>query len=360
MSEKSKSHLKPEQTRDIHELLQKDPEMWDLFCRKEEYYSSLRDKHNRFPFYASSYRHILEPRASEYLLNNGFQVDYPEGKSFAVCLTHDIDAVYESISAKGIRTLQHVAHKKLPETYTSMKQIGSKKKPFVNFEDIMDIEDRYNATSSFYFLATDPEDRDFSYPLQDLEEELRTIHDKGWEVGLHTSRRGSFDLRKLIQEKKLLETVTGRTVSGCRNHYLKFIVPDTWELLKNAGFSYDCSFGYADCIGFRNGMCHPFRPFNLQTGKSVDIIEIPLVIMDDSLFDNYMRLTPDQAWVVTRELIDTVARFHGVITLLWHNYSFTHEHSKFYEKILEYCKEKEAWMTSGEQIAGWWKQQSRI
>ena len=49
---------------------------------------------------------------------------------------------------------------------------------------------------------------------------------------------------------------------------------------------------------FRNGMCHPFRPFNLQTGKAVDIIEIPQVIMDDSLFDTYMRLDPDHAWEI--------------------------------------------------------------
>ena len=44
--------------------------------------------------------HIFEPKASEYLMNNGYQVEYPEAKPFAVCLTHDIDAVYESITAK--------------------------------------------------------------------------------------------------------------------------------------------------------------------------------------------------------------------------------------------------------------------
>ena len=38
----------------MHDLLQKDPEMWDLFCRKEEYQSTIRDKEDRFPYYASS------------------------------------------------------------------------------------------------------------------------------------------------------------------------------------------------------------------------------------------------------------------------------------------------------------------
>ena len=82
------------------ELLQKDPEIWDLFCRREEYQSSLRDKNNRFPYYASNDRSIFEPKVSEYLMNNGCTADYPDGKPFAVCLTHDIDAVYESAVSK--------------------------------------------------------------------------------------------------------------------------------------------------------------------------------------------------------------------------------------------------------------------
>jgi hypothetical protein len=107
-------------------------------------------------------------------------------------------------------------------------------------------------------------------------------------------------------------------------------------------------------------MCHPFRPFNLNKGKPVDIIEIPQIIMDDSLSDTYMRLDPDRAWEITRGLIDTVATCHGVITLLWHNYSFIGEQRTFYEKILNYCAGKDAWMESGEQISRWWKQNVKI
>ena len=345
---------------EMHELLQKDPELWDLFCRKEEYHSSVRDKENRFPFYASSYRYIFEPKASEYLMKNGYQVEYPEGKPFAVCLTHDIDRIYESPASKMSDATKKLMHGKCAASCQSFQQLRSKKIPLVNFEDIMKLEERYNARSSFYFLALEPGDRDFTYTIKDLEHELGTILEGGWEVGLHAGHQGSCDLSKLLKEKRNLEKITNTTISGCRNHYLKFIVPDTWELLSNAGFLYDCSFGYADCAGFRNGMCHPFRPFNLTKGKPVDIIEIPLVIMDDSLFDTYMRLDQERAWEITRGLIDTVATYHGVITLLWHNYSFIGEQRTFYEKILNYCAEKDAWMTGGEQISRWWKKNVKI
>ena len=103
-------------------------------------------------------------------------------------------------------------------------------------------------------------------------------------------------------------------------------------------------------------MCHPFKPYNLQNRKIIDILEIPLVIMDGSLFEDYMRLDKGTAWELTRRLIDTVASCHGVITLVWHNTTLPGEQRIFYEKILNYCSEMNAWMTSGEQICTWWSQ----
>jgi len=103
-------------------------------------------------------------------------------------------------------------------------------------------------------------------------------------------------------------------------------------------------------------MCHPFKPYDLKNGEIIDILEIPLVVMDDSLFDHYMRLDSGGAWDIIRRLIDVVSEYQGIITFLWHNYSCTGQKRKFYEKILQYSADKNAWMTSGEQIVTWWKQ----
>jgi hypothetical protein len=100
-------------------------------------------------------------------------------------------------------------------------------------------------------------------------------------------------------------------------------------------------------------MSHPFKPFNLTTGEEVEILEIPLMIMDGTLYD-YMKLDVGSAWDVTKQLIDAVERHHGVMTILWHNTSMIDEKLKFYKKFLEYCYEKNAWMTSGEEIWRWW------
>jgi hypothetical protein len=115
-------------------------------------------------------------------------------------------------------------------------------------------------------------------------------------------------------------------------------------------------------IGFRNGMCHPFKPYNLDKNEAIDILELPLVIMDGALFSYAKSL--DEAFEYSKRLIDTVENYNGVITLLWHNGPFSWPIRKnwklLYEKILKYCYDKNAWMTSGEEIYNWWTNESKV
>jgi hypothetical protein len=163
-------------------------------------------------------------------------------------------------------------------------------------------------------------------------------------------------------EKSRLENTLGKKVIGYRNHYLRFKIPDTWELLAKAGFKYDSTLGYDDMIGFRNGMCHPFKPYDLNKNKPIDILELPLVIMDGSLFSYAKSL--DEAFEYAKKLIDTVEKYNGVITLLWHNSPFSWPIRKnwkiLYEKILKYCYDKNAWITSGEEIYNWCMKECKV
>ena len=337
---------------DIIPLLRQDPRMWDLFTRKEEYQSSIRDQYDRFPYYMSRYRDIFEPCASKYLIEHGFRAEYPEEKPFAVCLTHDTDFLYKTAGTKIYEALGNLGNTHISTITDKLTQIWSKKIPWWNFSEIMALEDRYNAKSSFYFMVQDPGDHDYNYDIENCEEIIGELSDKGWEIGLHGGLSAYTDPGEMKEKKQRLEKVLNKNVVGYRNHYLRFRIPDTWEHLQSAGFLYDATLGYSDCIGFRNGMCHPFRPFNLTTQSEIDILEIPLNIMDRT-FSSYMKLDPAASWEMTKRLIDVTERYRGVITILWHNQMFFGEQRKFYEKILHYCSEKGAWMASGKEIAMW-------
>lgn len=335
-------------------------ENWKHFAREEEYQDGLIDKYGRFPYFSSHNENIFEPEISRFFVKYHNKITYPDNKSFAVCLTHDIDVVYRSLTERSIEIMRLLKNKNKNQNKINIKHLINKKIPYWNLHEIMELESKYNAKSSFYFLALNPDDLGYSYDINDLKEELREIDKHGCEVGLHGSHSAYDSYETLCIEKKRLEDVFGKEVVGYRNHFLRFKVPDTWENLARAGFLYDTTLGYADCVGFRNGMCHPFYPYNLNTGKSIDIIEIPLVVMDCTLFDTYMRLTKEDALSLILQLIDKVAELNGVFTLLWHN-TYLIEGSwekEMYEKILSYCNEKNAWMTSGKEICEWYLRNS--
>ena len=340
--------------------LRAEPEIWELFTKREEYNPLFLDQYERFPYYLSKHANLMEPTVSKYLIDNGLNPAYPDGKKFAVCLTHDIDVIKQGFRNCAFESAKSAVKGNYRNSMRyAFSVLNKKRHPFRNFEEIMEIENKYGAKSSFYFLALRPGERDFNYNVEEIVDEIGEISDKGWEVGLHGGH-GSYDnLEKIVLEKKLLESVLGKEVVGYRNHYLRFKTPDTWELLSKAGFKYDTTFGYANCAGFRNGICHPFKPFNLNTSKEIDILEIPLVIMDRTLLMDYMRLDFEKAWELTKQLIDRVEQYRGVITILWHNNSMDGIFLKFYEKILKYCSEKNACITSGAEICNWWEKNVR-
>ena len=338
------------------EKLKQNEELWDLYTKKEEYNLLFSDQHERFPYYLSSQRDVFDPKISRFLTEQGFRPEYPDGKKFAVCLTHDIDVVYPEKYYPILETAKAFAKGDLSTAVKApLCRVSKKWNPCWNFREIMELEAKYNAKSSFYFLALQPGEKDFNYQIEEVESELKFITEHGWEIGLHGGHESYKSFEDIREKKQRLEKVLGKQVVGYRNHYLKFKVPDTWELLSKAGFKYDTTFGYADCVGFRNGLCHPFRPFNRNTGKEIEILEIPLIIMDRTLLQDYMRLDVKKAWQLIKSLICKVEKCNGVVTILWHNNTcIDGETLKYYEKFLEYVSSKNAWITSGEEIYNWW------
>jgi hypothetical protein len=50
--------------------------------------------------------------------------------------------------------------------------------------EITALEESYNAYSSFIFPCKEG-DRDCTYPIEALEQEIHSLEDSGWEIGLH-------------------------------------------------------------------------------------------------------------------------------------------------------------------------------
>jgi len=164
---------------DIKKELQKDQGLWDLFTRKEEYTNSIRDQYDRFSYYSSGNRNIFDPSVSKYLIEHGYYIDYPDGKPFAICLTHDIDLLYKKMSTKIYEAIGKI---RTPHSayMDCLRQIHSKKLPYWNFSDIMALEDCYDARSSFYFMVQDPGDQEYNYNIEDCGTIIGELSVGGW------------------------------------------------------------------------------------------------------------------------------------------------------------------------------------
>lgn len=278
------------------------------------------------------------------------KINWPDGKQFAVFLSHDVDRVR--------KTYQHFAYFITKRRLYHLFSIFQKPNPYWCFEKIMDIEKKYDVRSTFFFLEETkklnifhPSTYILSLGHYDFDEPavrqiIKKLDEGGWEIGLHGSYDSYNNKDLMLKEKKKLEKVLGKPVIGIRQHFLNCEIPKTWEFQKAIGLSYDSTFGYKDNIGYFEDRVLPFRPFNDH------FLIIPLIVMDGTLFSRYKN--DKSRWDVVKELIKFAETKGGLISFLWHQRVFDDRDfpgwSKLYEKIIKECKEKNAWFATGREV----------
>jgi len=296
------------------------------------------------------------------------RVLWPEGKRFAICLTHDVDELHKTYQyvTNSIRNIKKGDIIGLKREFLSFLRKIRGEEPYWTFENIMKLEQKLGVKSTFFFLNEQGKvrlldrstwrhyGRRYDITDKNVVEMIRTLHSEGWEIGLHGSFYSYKDPNKLREEKEMLESILGAKVEGIRQHNLNLEIPQTWQIHEKLGFEYDSTLGFNDRVGFRWGICYPFHPVDGE-GRPLKLLEIPLAIEDIALF-RY-----DNPWAVCMKMIEEVERKGGVLTVLWHHSVFNELEfpgwAEIYEKLIRVCKEKGAWITTAGEIAKWWKMQ---
>ena len=160
--------------------MEQDEELWELFTKTEEYGPIRLDRYGRSSYYLNSQRNVFEPEASNFLIKEGLNPEYPEGRKFAVCLTHDIDFVYPGIMNTAARTIKALKKSQFVQaSILPFSRINKSWSPLWNFRQIMKLEEDYEVKSSFYFLTLDPGSEKITIKIEELEGELGHISDNG-------------------------------------------------------------------------------------------------------------------------------------------------------------------------------------
>jgi len=141
-------------------------------------------------------------------------------------------------------------------------------------------------------------------------------------VGLHPSYEAAQNPLKLKEELSFLSDKLKMKIAASRQHYLKFTLPEYYEVLTDLGITDDFSMGFADHIGFRAGTSKPFSFYNLKSEQKTSLTLHPFCIMDRTL-RSYQNNSANTALNTIQHLISELKKVNGNFVFLWHNESLS-------------------------------------
>lgn len=308
-----------------------------MLSRYEEYLSFTPDEHGRYKAtdslaYKNDFLHI--PVVDKWLkrFKNILEKKFPSLKmrtsNFKAIITYDIDVAYKfkgrSFKRNLGTTINDLLHLDFKNIQSRIKTIRKKSKdPWDVYEYLQETILQNNLQSIFFFLVGDnsTHDRNLDYKnpaIKKLVDKIKMFS----EIGIHPSFTTSVFTQKIITEKERLENIANKKITKSRQHYLKFILPETYNALAEAGISEDYSMAFPEMAGFRAGTSKPFYFYNLKNEKSTSLKIFPVTLMEGS-FMNTGNSEPAKVLQHIFNLIDEVKKVNGTFISIWHNHTIS-------------------------------------
>jgi hypothetical protein len=275
------------------------------------------------------YFEVILEAFERYCQLNGLEFKRKTRDAPILFLSHDVDRikkyslrnlVYSILQLMGIKSRSLDFHAQVRAIRDYARGILLfRKDPYWNFQDMISLEDELKISSTWFFLEkTKMDNSRYRFNDRRIRDLISTLSGKGHEIALHGTLESSEDLLAMKSSVRSLNGSLGSPVKGIRQHFLKFNNPLTPNIQVQAGFDYDATLGFAEQTGFRNSYAYPFRLFDFENSKAMDIWQLPLNVMDATFFE-YLVVPLASIPEATQAILDEVIRFNGVFSLLWHN-----------------------------------------
>jgi len=299
---------------------------------------------------------------------------WPNGKKYALLLTHDTDAITLGSPmemtynlGKAILRRDAASFRRFKDGFTHFGRPNAN--PLFGFPQWERIE-RLLLRSCFYLfvrpnrLKADLNDCRSTVGNQPIDWRiLRAMADDGWEFGLHAPIHAKEHAWALQQGREFIEEHIGHPTAGLRHHYwaLDWLQPHrTFRRHIQAGFQYDTSIAWRNRAGFRAGTCLPFRPFDTESDAALDLCEVPTALMDSHIC---IQGTPvDDSAGAGLALIEAIKQRGGVALLNWHTETVCNDYQyagvlpvllKIIEDVLQ---DSEVWLPTPAELVRHWNE----
>jgi hypothetical protein len=282
-----------------------------------------------------------------------------QSEGFEVMFSHDLDYIEKTpiLRMKRLifytqKTIKNIRQKKIS---TALKNFKSglifffKPANYWRFGEICSLEQKFGYKSIFFVYGDaqtffekgmksaiiDPE---YSLSKNDkLKSTLKELVKKGWKIGIHGSSKAYNDADIFFREKTTLESTLGLPIIANRNHWLNFSHVTSMNVLERSSIRVDSTLGYHDVLGFRGGICSPYSLYDFDRKRSYSVLEIPMIVMDGTIFDYNDDITISDVIEILRE----VKKFNGTVSINWHQRTISDDYRwyEMYEQILEWIHE---------------------
>ena len=308
-----------------------------LISRYEEYQPFQTDEHGRFSHTQSiAFREnflqipLVDAIVHELkglLLDNFPKLNFP-GQAFRFIPSFDIDIAYAHLGkgwgramAAWIKLLLKADFNQVRERISTLK--GEIPDPYDNFDLHNKLAEKYGHLLLYFVLLGDFSryDRNTSFKSKRFRELLKELSLKA-EMGIHPSYSSHLSPDRLDKEMRRLGEITGRPVTKSRFHFLRLKFPESYRLLISKGITNDYSLGYSSTNGFRASTCTPFYFYDLEKEEKTNLKLHPFIFMDSAMID-HLKISPGDAILEIKSLIDPVKKYGGEAIGIWHNYSLS-------------------------------------
>lgn len=321
-----------------------------MLSRYEEYLPSELDEHDRFQaeqslaFQNNFLNKAVVNRWAEVLkkeLQNKYsKLDF-QTNAYRYLSTIDIDNAF-AYKAKGFFRLwgglyKAIKRKDKDDIKARLAYVFlGYKDPFDVYDEIEVLHSKYKIKALFFFLIgkNGMYDKNIALKQKAYQTLIKRLAENA-QIGLHPSYQSNNALDILKSESQQIESLIGRSIENSRQHFLKLILPYTYNSLIEAGITKDYTMGFASQPGFRAGICEPFLWFSLETNQKTTLEIIPFQVMDGT-FNDYQKASPEDSLKQIQVLNEEVRKHDGLFVSLWHNESLSElRHWKGWKGVYE-------------------------
>lgn len=294
--------------------------------RYEEYLSKQKDEHGRFPFLESFFQDKIEFPLCDMWAEAFIKKVLPnwksERKKVDILPSFDIDNTFAYQLKKGKRKWLSIAKDIINVDFSRLserkKVLSEKQKdPYDTFDKITSIAKRF--PTNIFWLVGDWSEKDRNISIENPKHQslIRKMKLTGT-LGIHPSYASFLKVEKVSKEITDLSKIIEQNIMKSRQHFLRFQLPESFQLLNDLKIKEEHSMGFAEHLGFRCGTARSIKWFDLSKNEITPLEIHPFLYMDGTL-NEYMGLSPEESIEKIKEIYKKVEQFGGQFRFLWHN-----------------------------------------